>query len=250
VGPWLADQALQKSQEALTLARQLVHPFSLAFALYFEAVVAQYRREWREVQRLAEALMALSAEHGFTQRLAQGRIMLGWTLVERGQVAEGIAQMGQSVAAYRATGADLGRSSYLALLAEAYGKAGQVEEGLTVLAGARTAVQEHQIRFNEAELYRLQGELLRRQAEGERGALARPATEAEACLQQALEVARRQQTKALELRAAISLSRLWQGQGKRAEAHQLLDEVYSWFTEGFDTVDLREAKALLEELEG
>ena len=244
------DQALQKSQEALTLARQLEHPFSLAFALYFGAVVAQYRREWREVQRLAEALMALSAEQGFTQRLAQGRIMLGWTLVERGQVAEGIAQMGQSVAAYGATGADLGRSSYLALLAEAYGKAGQVEEGLTVLADALTAVQEHQIRFNEAELYRLQGELLRRQAEGERGALARPATEAEACLQQALEVARRQQTKSLELRAAISLSRLWQRQGKRAEAHQLLEEVYSWFTEGFDTVDLQEAKALLEELEG
>jgi predicted ATPase len=242
------DQALQRSQEALALARQLAHPFSLAFALYFGAVVGQYRREWREVQRLAEALMALSAEQGFAQRLAQGRIMLGWTLVEQGQMAEGIVQIRQNMTAYGATGADLGRSSYLVLLAEAYRKKGQVEAGLAVLAGATTAVQRNRICFNEAEIYRLQGELLLRQAMGGSDSPARLPPQAEACLHQALDVARRQGAKSLELRAAMSLGRLWQQQGKRREARLLLADLYSWFTEGFETADLQEAKALLEGL--
>ena len=242
------DQALQRSQEALALARQLGHPFSLAFALYFGAVVGQYRREWLEVQRLAEALMALSTEQGFAQRLAQGRIMLGWALVEQGQVAEGIEQILQSMAAYRATGSDLGRSSYLVLLAGAYGKEGQVEEGLAALAGAMTAVHRNRICFNEAEIYRLQGELLLRQAIEGSDSPARPPPEAEACLHQALDVARRQGAKSLELRAAMSLSRLWQAQGRRNDARHLLAEIYGWFTEGFETADLREARASLQEL--
>ena len=240
------DQALQRSQEALALARQLAHPFSLAFALYFGAVVCQYRRDWQGVQRLAEALMALSAEQGFAQRLAQARIMLGWTLVEQGQVAEGMVQIRQSMAAYGATGADLGRSSYLVLLAEAYGKEGQVEEGSAVLSNAMTAVHRNRICFNEAEIYRLKGELLLLQAMGESDAPARPPTEAEACLHQALDVARRQGAKSLELRAAMSLGRLWQQQGKRREARLLLADIYNWFTEGFETADLQEAKELLE----
>jgi predicted ATPase/DNA-binding winged helix-turn-helix (wHTH) protein len=242
------DQALQRSQESLDLARQLAHPFSLAFALYFGAVVGQYRREWREVQRLAEALMALSAEQEFAQQLAQGRIMWGWTMVEQGQVAEGIVQIRQSMAAYRATGSDLGRSSYLVLLAGAYGKAGQVEEGLTALAGAMTAVHRNRICFNEAEIYRLQGELLLRQAMEGSDSPSRPPPEAEACLHQALDVARRQEAKSLELRAAMSLSRLWQVQGRHNDARQLLAAVYGWFTEGFETADLQEARILLEGL--
>ena len=125
------DDALKRAHESLALARQLSHPFSLAFALYFAAVVYQYRQEWQATQEHAEALMALSIEQGFAQRRAQGRILLGWTLVEQGRGAEGIAQLRQSVAAYGATGADLGRSSYLALLADAYGKRGQAEEGLS-----------------------------------------------------------------------------------------------------------------------
>jgi predicted ATPase len=242
------DRALQRSHEALTLAQQLFHPFSLTFALYFGSVVHQYRREWREVQNLTGVMMELSTKQGFVQRVAQGRILLGWTLVEQGQVAEGIAQMRRSVAAYGATGADLGRSSYLALLAEAYAKEGQIEEGLTVVAGALTAVYEHRICFNEAELHRLKGDLLLRQAMGVSGSPVRPATEAEVCLRHALAVARRQEAKALELRAAMSLSRLWQRQGKRHEARELLAPIYGWFTEGFDTADLQEATALLEEL--
>src|SRR5262249_11753067 len=124
------DHALVKLKEALSLAAQLSHPFTLAFALYFATVVYQYRREWQAAQEHALALTSLSTEHGFRQRLAQGRIMLGWALVEEGRAAEGIASMRQSVAAYGATGADLGRSSYLALLAEAYGKEGQADQGL------------------------------------------------------------------------------------------------------------------------
>ena len=219
--------------------------------------------------------MALSIEQGFAQRLAQGRIMLGWTLVEQGRGTEGIAQIRQSVAAYGATGADLGRSSYLALLAEAYGRDGRAEEGLTALAGALTAVHEHRICFNEAELYRLQGELLLRQAAGSGGSpivasaeTAKPVVAsppalppsgrassdlveaAEACFRRAIDAARRQGAKSLELRATLDLSRLWQQQGKHEEGQQLLVAIYHWFSEGFDTADLQEAKALLQELEG
>src|SRR5262249_31386994 len=159
----------------------------------------------------------------------------------QGQGEEGIAQLRQGLAAWQATGARGGGPYYLAMLAEAYGQGGQAEEGLRVLAEALALVNTGGERRHEAELYRLKGELL----------LARfveSHTEAETCFRQALAVARSQQARALELRASMSLSRLWQRQGKRAEAHQLLAEVYGWFSEGFDTVDLQEAKALLEAL--
>ena len=233
------EQALKRLSESVALARDLAHPFSLAFALYFAAVVYQYRQEWQATQEHAEALMALSTEQGFAQRLAQGRILLGWTLVEQGRFAEGIAQLRRSVTAYGATGADLGRSSYLVLLAEAYGRDAQPEEGLAALTEAMTAVSEHRICLNEAEIHRLRGELLLKQGS---------TSEAEACLGLALEVARRQQAKSLELRAATSLGRLWQEQGKSAAARELLSAIYGWFTEGFDTVDLRATRALLEAL--
>jgi predicted ATPase len=233
------DEAVKRAHESLVLARQLAHPFSLAFALYFAAVVHQYRQEWPATQEHAEALMALSAEQGFAQRLAQGRILLGWTLVEQGRGAEGIAQLRQSVTAYIATGADLGRSSYLALLAEAYGKGGEFAEGLAALDQAMTAVTEHRICFNEAELHRLKGELLLKQ-----GAV----SEGETSLGLALDVARRQKAKSLELRAATTLGRFWQQEGKSAAARDLLVGTYGWFTEGFDTADLRTARALLNEL--
>jgi len=171
----------------------------------------------------------------------------GWTLAEQGQVQEGIAQMQQGLAAYRATGAELGRPRWLAQLAEAYEKVGQPEEGLTVLAEALAAVDKTGERFWEAELYRLKGELTLKQS-GVRGPESEVQQEAEACFLKAIEVARQQQAKSLELRAVMSLSRLRQQQGKKEEAHEMLAEIYSWFTEGFDTKDLQEAKALLEEL--
>jgi predicted ATPase len=152
-----------------------------------------------------------------------------------------VAQMEQGWEAVQRTGLQLYRPYVLALLAEAYGQAGQPEAGLTCLAEALTLVEATEERWWEAEVYRLQGELLLR--------LPLPdIPQATACLHQALDVARRQQAKALELRAALSLSRLWQQQGQRAEAHAFLAPIYGWFTEGFDTADLREAQVLLEKL--
>ena len=233
-----AEQALQRSDAALTLAPELAHPFSLVYALGCAAVLHQLRREWPAAQERAEATIALACEQGFTLWLAMGTILRGWALALQGQLEQGMALLRQGLAAYRATGTELAQSYCLALLAEAYLNGGQAEEGLRVITEALTAVNDRGERCYEAELYRLQGELL----------LARPAmphAEAEACFFQALAVARRQQAKALELRAAMSLSRLWQDQGKRDEAGQLLRQTYGWFTEGFDTADLQEAKALL-----
>ena len=142
-----------------------------------------------------------------------------------------------------ATGKELSRPRCLVLLAEATGHVGQVEEGLRLLAEALAAIEASGQGDLMARAYRLQGELLLRQAVPD-------AAQAEACFQQALAIARRQQAKSWELRAAMSLSRLWQQQGKRAAARELLAPIYGWFTEGFDTADLQDAKALLEELEG
>jgi predicted ATPase/class 3 adenylate cyclase len=235
------DQALQRSQDALTLARELSHPFSLAYALGCAAVLHQLRWEWQAAQERAEAAIALSREQGFTLWLAMGTILRGRALTAQGQQAEGMALMRQGLAAYRATGTAVAQSYFLALLAEAYGKGGKAEEGLSRLAEALTAVDQHGERFYEAELCRLKGELLLT-------ASAAQHAEAQACFQQALAVARRQEAKSWELRAAMSLSRLLQQQGKRAEAHELMVPIYGWFTEGFDTTDLQEAKALLEAL--
>jgi predicted ATPase len=185
--------------------------------------------------------MAFSHEQGFALWVPGGTVLRGWALTAQGQMEEGIAQMRQGMTAWQATGAEADRPYYLALLAEGYGKAGRTEAGLHVLAEALAVVDAIEERYYAAELYRLQGELL----------LARSAeqhAEAETCFRQALDVARQQQAKSWELRAAMSLSRLWQKQGKQAEAHALLAPVYGWFTEGFDTADLQEAKALLEAL--
>jgi predicted ATPase len=235
------SQALQRSREAIALAQELSHSYSLALALSWTAVCHQYRREGQAAQERAEAGIALATEQGFAEYLARGTILRGWALAEQGQNEAGIAQMRQGLGAHQATGTGVSRPHYLALLAEAYGKGGQTEEGLRVLAEALAQVDHTGERYYEEEVYRLKGELLLRQAVPD-------APQAEVCFQQALAVARRQQAKSWELRAARSLARLWQQQGKRTEAHQLLAEVYGWFTEGFDTPDLQEARALLDAL--
>jgi predicted ATPase len=239
------DQALQRLREALTLAQTLAPPAppSVAPALDCATMLHQSRREQYATHERAEALMALATAQGFAQPVAQATIMRGWTLAAQGQGAAGTAQMRQGLAAHQATGSERPRPYYLALLADAYGSMGQTAEGLSLLAEELATMDRPGERGWDAELYRLQGELLLAQA-GERPQV--PA--AEACLHQALDVARRQQAKSWELRAATSLSRLWQQQGKRAEAHALLAPIYGWFTEGFDTADLQEAKALLEAL--
>jgi predicted ATPase len=261
------DQALQRSHEAITLAQELSHPYSLSLALDFTATLHQFRREWRLAQERAEAAMALSAERGFTMLHSEAAIRRGWALAEQGQGEEGIAQIRQSLAAYREIGAELWRSYHLALLAEAYGKGGQVAEGLSVVAEALAAVDKAGERLWEAELYRLKGTLTlqsktslgqvsgksqtsRDKSEDTNPQPPTPSTqsEAEACFLKAIEIARKQQAKSLELRAVMSLSGLWQQQGKKDEARRLLAEIYNWFIEGFDTRDLQEAKALLAEL--
>ena len=235
------DQALKHNAAALSLAHELPHPHTLAHALGFAASFHQFRRETQAVSAQVEAVMALSREQEFAQWLAWGAMLRGWVLVEQGQGAEGMTHMRQGLNAFDDIGAALGRPYWLALLAEASGKVGQAEEGLHALAEALIAIQTTGERRWEAEIYRLQGQLLLALA-------AEHEDEAEACFQQALDVARRQQSKSLELRTAMSLSRLWQRQGMQVEARQLLEAVYNWFTEGFETTDLREAKALLADL--
>jgi class 3 adenylate cyclase/predicted ATPase len=237
------DQALRSKEETLVLARRQGHPLTLAVALLWSAMLLQLRREPQVAQAQAEEARALCAEQGFLWYGAWGLMPHGWALVEQGQVAEGLSQIREAIAAARTTGAGVGRSPWLlATLAEAYGQAGQSAEGLCTLEEALETVQTRGEHLYESEVYRLKGELLLQQSPAQQG-------KAEEQLQQALAVARHQQAKSLELRAAMSLSRLWQQQGKQAEAHALLAPVYGWFTEGFDTADLKDAKALLHELE-
>jgi predicted ATPase len=237
------SQALQKSHEAITLARELSHSYSLALALDLAAELHRHRREAEIAHERAEAAMALGTDHGFAQILARGTILRGWALVEQGQGEVGIAQMRQGIAAHQATGAAYQRPHFLSMLAEVHSGLGQPEAGLMALSEALALVETTGERYYEAELHRLQGELLLQHAAPE-------VSHAEACFQQSLDIARRQQAKSWELRVAMSLSRLWQQQGKQAEARALLAPIYGWFTEGFDTADLQEAKALLAELGG
>lgn len=234
------DQALKRSRESLALAQELAHPFSQAFALGIASFLHHLRREPPIVQEYAESALKISTEKGFSAWIVQETILRGWALTQQRQEKAEIASMGQALDKWRASGAELLRPYFLLLLAEAYGLIGQTEAGLIGLAEALSAAHNHGDRWVEAELYRLKGGLLLRQGEAE--------TQVEACFNQALNVAYQQNAKLLELRTVMSLSRLWLGQGRKAEGQQRLVEIYNWFTEGFDTPDLRDAKALLEAL--
>jgi predicted ATPase len=234
-------QAVRRSQEALALAQALAHPQSLAYAQHYAAFLYHRRREVLAVQAQADALLALAIEQGFPIWVGCGTCWQGWVLAMQGQGEAGLAQMHQGLAAILATGQELSRPLCLVLLAEAVGYAGQVEEGLRLLAEALAVVEASGRGDMLTEAYRLQGEFLLRQAIPD-------AAQAEACFQQALSLARRPQAKSWELRAAMSLSRLWEQPGRGDAAYELLAAVYGWFTEGFDTADRQEAKALLEEL--
>jgi predicted ATPase len=215
----------------------------------------QFRRDAPAAQACIEADIAIAIDQGFLQWIQMDTFLQGWAVAAQGQMAHGIAMMRQGMAAWRAMGADLHRPYFLALLAEAEATAGQVEEGLRLLAEAFAIVRHNGECLNEAELYRLQGEItLQGMASAPshgatQAAALVPPVEVETSFRQALAVAQRQHAKLLELRAAMSLARLWQRQGKTTAAHALLAPIYSWFTEGFDTTDLREAQALLTALE-
>jgi class 3 adenylate cyclase/predicted ATPase len=235
------DQAGAMSNKALALAREFTHHFSLTVALAYRAMFCQFARERHIAHECADELVALCAEQGSAYYLAWGTIIRGWALFEQGLVEEGVAQLHQGLNALLSTGGKARKPYYLALLAEAYEKVGQTEEGLATVSEAIELVNKTEERWYEAELHRLKGELLLQLSSDNQ-------TDVEACFHQALSIARNQQAKSLELRAAISLSRLWQINGNQNKARQLLGEVYGWFTEGFDTADLIEAKALLDDL--
>jgi len=234
------DQALRQLDEAVGIARKLGHPHTLAFILKIACYLHRLLRNFSQIDKYAEELVPFCEKNGFIYLAAQGNFYRGEKAVLEGKVKEGIAQMQQNLAIMKGTGTLTCFSGLWASFAESYMKAGALEEGLSALAQALEIVQERDERYMEAELYRLKGELLRMRGE--------PENEVEKFFRQAIELSRRQQAKSWELRATMSLSRLWRKQGKRKEARKILEEVYSWFTEGFTTPDLIEAKALLEDL--
>ncbi|MDH3602569.1 MAG: AAA family ATPase, partial [Candidatus Tectomicrobia bacterium] len=236
-----ADQALARNQEGFALAEERSRPFRLSTVLNGLARIHQCRREVEAVRERAETAITLSREHGFPDHLAISTHLRGWALAMQGQAEEGIAQMRQGLAAYETTGVERLRPDFLINLAEVYGHVEQYETALTMLAEALAHVEATGQRVYEAEIVRLQGELLLAQSPDHQ-------PQAETCFHRALDIARHQQAKALELRAATSLARLWQSQDKPQAAYDLLAPIYGWFTEGFDTADLQEAKALLAEL--
>ena len=244
VALWLLgcpDQAIAMAHDAVRLATELAQPISLAIALGYLSFLHQFRGEARLAQEQAEATIARAAEQAYFQYRATGIIIRGWAVAVEGDLEAGTAALQDGLRDLRAAGADVRRSYFLALLADIYARSGRTEAARSAIADALAFAEESGERWWEADLYRLKGELLLAQSTAN-------GAKAEACFHRALEVGRRQSAKALELRAATSLARLWADQGERAEAHDLLAPVYDWFTEGFETADLKEAKALLEEL--
>ena len=233
------DQAMAHSSAAIAEARRLAHPPSLAASLALGNILVSLVGDNVTVDKWAHQLVAVATEQGFPFRRAMGTVSRGWVKVQNGDVAEGILVLRRGLAAYRATGATVWVPYYVALLAIACEIAGQIEESLTLLEEAFQIVERTGERWFEAELHRHKGRLLLRRGH---------AKAAEDLYRKALGIAAEQEAKLWELRAAVSLARLRRDQGGRAEARNLLAPVYGWFTEGFDTADLKEAKALLDQL--
>jgi predicted ATPase len=243
------DEALVMMQQALAHAHAVAQPFGVATALNHSTVLHLLRGDIQAVQTLAEALITLASAHGLGILGVQGTLRQGWALAAQGRYEEGLALMQQALATMQAAKYTVGRMMYVALLAEQYGQAGQVEAGLHVLTEALTSRNSQEPHLWEPELYRVRGALLIQVRGGTPEAPGQATdTEAETCFQQALALAQRQGAKSFALRAVMGLSRLWQQQGKPAAARELLAPVYGWFTEGFDTRDLQEARALLDAL--
>jgi predicted ATPase len=236
------DQALASMNDALSLATELAHPFSQAFALNIAAIGLQLRREGKAVYEHADAGVTLSTEQGFPHWVAFSTILRGWALADLGQQEEGLTQMRQGLSDWRATGAELFVPYYLSLIAEVYGDLAQVEAGLDALKEGLEVMERTGEDWWKAEMYRCTGSMLLLHTTPD-------VTQAEICFEQALATAHQQQGRSFELRAAIDLAQLWQRQGKHDKACRLLTPVYAWFSEGFDTADLKDARSLLDELE-
>jgi len=232
------DRSLKKCRKALTLAHKLSHPLSTVFAQSYAAILHIYRQEPLKVQEHAEAAIAQASEQGFEFFTAFNEMFLGLAQSSMGQNKEGLALIRRSLDDWQATGARLGGTQFRAFLAEAYGKAGNSESGLSVVAESLSEIQKNEERLGEAELFRVKGELLLMHGKDE--------TEAEISFRLGIEIAKHLGGKSLELRSALSLSRLWQAQGKHEDAKRVLTDIYNWFNEGFDTADLKEAREFLE----
>ena len=234
------DQALAQSTAAIAEARRLAHPPSLGSTLSDGAVVVALVGDAAVLNEWADELLALASDQGFPYFRALGTIGLGWAQIMNGDVAAGISLLRSGSTAYRTSGAEAYTPYHLALLARGCVIAGQIEESLSLLDDAFQIVRRMGSHWFAAELNRHKGQLLLRQGQ---------ADAAEELYRKALRIAREQQAKMWELRAAVSIARLRRDQGRRAEARDLLAPVYGWFTEGFDTLDLKGAKALLDELQ-
>lgn len=248
------DQAVQQVEAAIALAQKIAHPYSLAVAQYHAAMVHHARRDIQRTQAIVEAPVALSPEHGLPYWLSLMQVLKGWTFAHLGNYETGIRMMQQGLIASREAGAMLNHPYSLVLLAEVYGAMGETRQGRLLLHEAQHIVEQKAGYFYQAEMLRLQGELTLQQevrdwktqlfaVEASSEALAA----AEQYLLKAIEVARGQQARLFELRAVLSLCHLWRRQGKKQEAYGRLAAVYAWFTEGLDSVDLQEARALLDE---
>ena len=235
------DQALIQSDMAIDVARRLAHPLSLAAGLVISTRILALLGDNAALRKRADELVAVAAEQGFSQWRAEGMIHRGWVKVKNGDVAEGLSLLRSGSTGFRATGAVMYMPYHVALLARGCAIAGQNEEASALLDDAFQIVERTGERWLEAELYRHKGQLLLRQGHSEA---------AEELYCKALSIAREQEAKLWELRATMSLARLRRNQGRHHEARELLAPVYGWFTEGFDTSDLKDAKALLDELGG
>jgi hypothetical protein len=233
-----ADQARARDVEALAEANQLSRAYDRVYAL------GHFFCNWtvqpiEDTLRRADTVLATAAEHGFPMWQVLATVVRGWCVASLGKPDEGTTQLQECVTLWRSFGAEVGMPLFLTFLADAYGKAGQPEEGLKQIAEAARSMEVRNERVCEAEMRRIQGELFRSMQK---------VSAAEASFREGIAVARRQSAKLFELRSAMSMARLWRDQGKLDEARKLLAPVYGWFTEGFDTLDLGEAKALLEQL--
>jgi predicted ATPase len=235
------DQALARSSAAISEARKLAHPPSLTLSLSLGTLPLSFSGDKAALEELAEQLVALATEHGFPVFGAMGTVHRGWVMIENGDLTQGISLLRSGYAAFRATGTAMWTPHNASLLAKAYEIGGQVEEALTLLDDTLQIVERTKLRWFAAELNRHKGQLLQRQGH---------TAAAEELYRQALSIAEEQEAKLWELRATASLARLYRDQGRRTEARDLLAPVYGWFTEGFNTPDLKVAKALLDELGG
>jgi predicted ATPase len=232
-------QALAQSNAAIAEARRLAHPSSLAVALAVGAALLSLIGDDAALDEWAGQLVAVTTEQGFPHWRVMGMICRGWVKVKTGDLTEGMSLLRSASAAYRCTGGELWMPYFIALLAGACEIGGQVEEALTLLDDALQIVERTGERWFAAELHRHRGQLQLREGHAEA---------AEELYRKALSIAQEQEAKLWELRAAVSLAQLRRDQGRRTEARDLLAPVYGWFTEGFDTADLKEARALLDEL--